>query len=60
MNEEDLFPDYEPKRTPDTVNDYLRKPKSIVYEILNKIGEPSLEKFKTIIQYFKKYQKKAS
>ncbi|MFW9864600.1 MAG: hypothetical protein ACFFEN_00745 [Candidatus Thorarchaeota archaeon] len=59
MNEEDLFPDYEPKRTPDTVHDYLRNPKSIVYDVLNEIGEPSLKKLKTLIELFEKYQKKA-
>ena len=59
MNEKDLFPDYEPKVTPDTVHDYLRKPGSIVFEILAEIGQPSLEKLKKILNYFKKYKKTA-
>jgi hypothetical protein len=59
LNEKDLFPDYEPKRTPDTVHDYLRNPKSIVYDVLNEIGEPSLKKLKSFIKLFEKYHKKA-
>ena len=56
MIEKDLFPDYEPKSTPDTIYDYLRKPNSFVLEILAKIGEPLLKKFKIIINYFTKYK----
>ena len=55
MNDKDLFPDYEPKRNPDTVYDYLRKPDSIVIEILKEIGDPKLAKLKKIIKYFNRY-----
>jgi len=60
LNEKDLFPDYEPKVTPDTIRDYLRKPESIVFEILGEIGQPSLKKLKKILNYFKKYKKAAT
>ena len=53
-----MFPDYEPKRTPDTVHDYLRGP-SIVHEVLGKIGEASLENLNNIITLFKEYKAKA-
>ncbi|MFX1570319.1 MAG: hypothetical protein ACFFCV_18315 [Promethearchaeota archaeon] len=56
MNEKDLFPDYEPKLSPDTIYDYLKNPTSFVFEILTEIGEPLLEKLKIIIKYFKKYE----
>lgn len=59
MNEKDLCSDYEPKTTPDTVHDYLRNPDSFVFEILEEIGQPSLEKLKIIIDYFIKYKTKA-
>ncbi|MFX1386365.1 MAG: hypothetical protein ACFE9M_04035 [Promethearchaeota archaeon] len=59
MNEKDLFPDYKAKTTPDTVHDYLRKPDSIVFEILEEIGPPRLEKLKRIFTYFRKYNKYA-
>ena len=54
-----MFSDYEPKTTPDTVHDYLRKPDSLVFEILEEISQPSLEKLKKIIDYFIKYKNKA-
>ncbi len=56
MREKDLFPDYQPKRTPDTVYDYLRKPDSKVFIVLNKISHPSLDNLKMIIDLFKKYK----
>ncbi len=59
MNEKELFSDYEPKTTPDTVHDYLRNPDSFVFEILEEIGQPSLEKLKTLIDCFIKYKTKA-
>jgi len=40
MSEKNLFPDYEPKITPDTIEDYLREP-SKVYDILTEVGESS-------------------
>ena len=50
----EIFPDYEPKRTPDTFNYYLRRP-SIVYQVLEHIKEPNLIDLKTLIQLFNKY-----
>lgn len=51
-----MFPDYKPKTTSDTVYDYLRKPNSLVFKILEDIGQPSLEKLKKILDYFNKYK----
>ena len=59
MNEKDLFPDYNPKSTPDTIHDYLRKPNSFVFEIIGEIGEPLLEKLKIILNYFNIYKLEA-
>ncbi len=58
MNEKNMFPDYQPKITPDTIEDYLRQP-SNVYTILGEIGEPSINNLKTIISYFLQYKKAA-
>jgi hypothetical protein len=58
MNEKNKFPDYQPKITPDTIEDYLTQP-SNVYTILGEIGEPSINNLKTIITYFLKYKKSA-
>ncbi|NVM35436.1 MAG: hypothetical protein HWN81_07560 [Candidatus Lokiarchaeota archaeon] len=59
MNEKELFSDYVPKTTPDTVHDYLRNPDSSVFEILEETGQISLEKLKIFIDYFIKYNTKA-
>ena len=59
MKEKDLFPDYEPKITPDTIEDYLRNPESEVFKILGEIGGATLENLKQILTLFKKYQRKA-
>ncbi|MFX0026243.1 MAG: hypothetical protein ACFE8M_07495 [Candidatus Hermodarchaeota archaeon] len=59
MNGKELFPDYEPKTTPDTVEDYLNYPKSEIFKILGEIGEVRLEHLKEILILFKKYQKEA-
>ncbi|MFW9972883.1 MAG: hypothetical protein ACFFDF_22040 [Candidatus Odinarchaeota archaeon] len=59
MNEKELFPDYQPKTTPDTVHDYLRKPDSFVFKILKEISQPSLKNLKKIINYFIKYKGEA-
>jgi len=59
LNEKKLFSDYQSKTTPDTVHDYLRNPDSFVFEILEEIGQPSLEKLKITIDYFIKYKNKA-
>lgn len=56
MNEKDLFPDYEPKSTPDSVHDYLKKLDSFVFKILEEIGQLSLEKLKKIMNYFNEYK----
>jgi hypothetical protein len=58
MSGKNLFPDYEPKITPDTIEDYL-KGSSKVYEILAEVGEPISGNLKVILKYFKKYVKKA-
>ncbi len=59
MRENDLFPDYEPKTTPDTVEDYLQYPESEIFKILGEVGEAKLEHLKQILILFKKYKKKA-
>jgi len=56
LKEKDLFPDYQPKRTPDTVYDYLRKPDSKVFIVLSEISHPSINNLKRIIDLFKKYK----
>jgi len=56
LNEKDLFPDYQPKITPDTVFDYLKYPKTNIFKILDEIGQPNLEKLKLILSNFKKYK----
>jgi len=58
MDEKNLFPDYEPKITLDTIKDYLRRP-SKVHEILEEIGEPHIGKLNKILDLFYKYEKKA-
>ena len=58
MKEKELFPDYEPKRTSDTINDYLRT-SHIVHQVLSKIGDLNLENLKTILVYFTQYEKEA-
>jgi hypothetical protein len=58
MEDKNIFPDYEPKITPDTIEDYLRRP-SKVYEILGELGEPHISKVKNILIIFDKYEKKA-
>ena len=58
MSEKKLFPNYEPKITPDSIKDYLRGP-SKVYDILAEVGELSSGNLKIIVKYFKKYVKKA-
>ena len=59
MKEKDLFPDFEPKTTPDTIEDYLRTLESEVFKILGEIGAVKLENLKHIVILFEKYQKKA-
>ena len=58
MDEKNMFPDYEPKKTPDTLTDYLRKPNK-AYEILGEIGEPDISKLNHILALFYNYQKQA-
>ena len=58
MDEKNKFLDYEPKITPDTIEDYLRSP-SKVYDVLGEIGEPSIGKLNKILGSFNKYKKKA-
>lgn len=56
MNKKDLFPDYEPKRSPDTVYDYLKYPKTNIFKILEEIDEPNIKKLKIILSLFNKYK----
>ncbi|NVM20053.1 MAG: hypothetical protein HWN80_20295 [Candidatus Lokiarchaeota archaeon] len=58
MDNKKRFPDYEPKNTPDTIEDYLRKP-SKVYEILREIEEAPISKLDIVLSLFNKYKKKA-
>jgi len=53
-----MFPDYRPKISPDSLEDYLRKP-SKVYKILGEIGEPSINNLKTIVTHLIKYKNAA-
>jgi len=59
MNERNLFPDYQPKTSPDTVNDYLRKPNSKVFKILSDINPPTLKNLKDILSLFNQYKVEA-
>jgi len=58
MNEKNMFPDYQPKINPDSLEDYLRKP-SNVYKILGEVGEPNINNLKTIITHFIKHKNAA-
>lgn len=58
MDEKNIFPDYEPKISLDTIEDYLRKP-SKVYNIIEEIGNPDISKLNHILTLFNKYEKKA-
>ncbi|MEA2070162.1 MAG: hypothetical protein U9O98_02635 [Asgard group archaeon] len=55
---EEMFPNYEPKDTPDTIYNYPKTPKEVI-SILTEIGKPSLDTLQTILTQFKKYHKKA-
>lgn len=59
MNDENLFPDYEPKNTPDTAHDYLKKTDSFVFKILKELEKYKLETLKLILKYFNEYKIKA-
>ena len=59
MKENDVFPDYVPKTTPDTVYDYLKNPEKEIFKILEEIGDPELQKLKDMLNLFKKYKKSA-
>ena len=58
MDEKNIFPDYEPKITTDTIADYLGKPNK-VYDILGEIGEPKIGSINNILAKFNEYKKKA-
>ncbi len=58
MNEKKKFPDYHPKITPDTIEDYLRKP-SKVYKILGEFGEPSINNLQTLVSHFLEHKNAA-
>ena len=59
MAKNNLFPDYEQKKTPDTIYDYLRTSESKIFEMLSNIGEPSLNNLRDIIILFNNYKKEA-
>ena len=58
MNEKQLFPDYEPKKTPDVIEDYLAS-SSEVFVVLNELKPPELTKLLQLLEIFKKYEIKA-
>ncbi|MFX1535673.1 MAG: hypothetical protein ACFFDI_15780 [Promethearchaeota archaeon] len=63
LYEEELFPDYTPKRTPDTIYDFLGGPnksfKPKIVELLKQIPEASLENLKQLLNLFNKYKVEA-
>ena len=58
MNEKQLFLDYEPKKTPDVLEDYLAS-SSDVFVVLNKLKPPELSKIHQLLKIFKEYEIKA-
>ncbi len=58
MDEKNIFKDYTPKKTPDTIEDYLKIP-SKVYEILGEVGEADISQLNNMLTLFNKYEKKA-
>jgi len=58
MNEKQLFPDYEPKKTPDVLEDYLPS-SSNVFVVLNKLKPPELSKIHRLLELFKTHEIKA-
>ena len=58
MDDKNIFKDYTPKKTPDTLEDYLKKPNR-VYDILGEIGEPKIGDINNILAKFNEYKKKA-
>ena len=60
MDERNPFPDYHPKRTPDTINDYIG-PHSYMtgddaISILGKIPEAKLENLPAALAMFKEFE----
>jgi hypothetical protein len=57
----DMFPDYQPKRTPDTIHDYIGKWASRSgkkpADVLGKIPEATLDNLPAIVDLFVKYKK---
>jgi hypothetical protein len=59
---EDLFPDYEPKLTPDTALDYIscrEEYREKTIRIIRSISEPKLQDLKQILTQFNHYSKMA-
>ena len=64
---EEIFPDYAPKTTPDTIYDYHRKSEGVLYKIFEELGVkrdnviPTLElnNLKKALQYFKTFSQEA-
>ncbi|MFX0062088.1 MAG: hypothetical protein ACFFC7_07855 [Candidatus Hermodarchaeota archaeon] len=63
LHEEELFPDYTPKTTLDTIYDFLGGPHKSsnpkLVELLKQIPETNLENLKQLLNLFNKYKKKA-
>jgi hypothetical protein len=59
VNNENLFPDYKPKKTLDTVHDYLQITDSVVFKILRELEKSKLKSLKKILEYLNKYKIKA-
>jgi len=58
IDDGDIFPDYTPKTTPDTISDYLKADHEVI-KILKDIEPMNKENFKKILNSFKKFSKKA-
>ena len=64
MGQDEMFPDYQSKNTPDIIFDYGVKPGSRLEDVLNKLGvkreypvpKMELEKLKLALELFKKYK----
>jgi hypothetical protein len=58
MSHKDLFPDYRPKISPDTLKDYLKEP-SIVFKILSTLPKPEIDNLEPYLEIFQKYENEA-
>ena len=62
--EQNILGDYQPKRSPDTIHDYIgqwaSKSGLDPSSVLDKIPEATLENMKTILDFLEKYKKESS